>query len=199
EKIRSSNIDSSSATGIQHGNLYNRLNELRKKLARENRIPISRVFSNRVIDKICETLPCDKDSLFNIKGISKVKISPYADGIIQIVTIYCKENDIEPKKINDTVGETLALLRSGKTITEIALERKFAETTIEAHLAKAIGNGLIDIEEVMPMAEVQTISGYLTSDTGNVSLTGIKEKVPADVSYGKLRIVLAWLQKKTRN
>jgi len=199
EKIRSSNIDSLSATGIEHGNLYNRLNELRKKLARENGIPISRVFSNKVIDKICEALPCDNDSLVNIKGISKVKISSYANDIVQIVNAYCKEKDIEPKKINDTVGETLALYRSGKTIAEIAIERKLAESTIENHLAKAIDNGLINIEEVMPMAEVKTISGYLTSNTGNVSLIGIKEKVPAHVSYGKLRIVLAWLQKETKN
>lgn len=193
EKIRSSN--SVSDTGREHSTLYNRLNELRKKWARENGISISRVFSNRVIDKICEALPCDRDSLFNIKGINKVKISAYANDIIQIVNTYCKEMGIEPKQINDTVGETLRLLGTGRTIAEIATERKLAESTIETHLAKAISNGLIDIEEVMPMAEVKLISGYLTSDTGNVSLTGIKEKVPADVSYGKLRMVLAWLQK----
>jgi len=199
EKIRSSHIDSVSETGIEHGNLYNRLNELRKKLARENRVPISRVFSNRVIDKICETLPCDKESLFNIKGISKAKISLYADDIVQIVTIYCKEKNIEPKKIMDTVGETVQLLRSGKTIADIAIERKLAESTVETHLAKAIDNGLVNIEEVMPMAEVKNISSYLTSDSGKVSLTGIKEKVPADISYGKLRMVLAWLQKEVKN
>ena len=199
EKIRSSNIDSSAAIGIEHGNLYNRLNELRKKLARENRIPISRVFSNSVVDKLCETLPSDKDSLFNIKGISKIKISPYADDIIQIVTVYCNEKKIEPKQITDTVGETLRIFKSGKTVAEIATERKFAESTIEGHLAKAIGEGLMNIEEVMPMAEVQTISRYLTSDTGNVSLAGIKEKVPANVSYGKLRMVLAWLQKEVKS
>lgn len=197
EKIRSSNatisnIESGSGLNI----LFNRINELRKKLARENHVSVSRVFSNRVVEKICENLPCDRVSLINIKGINKIKIAPYADDIVHIVNEYCKEKNIEPKQINDTVGETLKLIKSGKTIAEAAVERNFAENTIEAHIAKAITNGQITIEEVMPISEVQNISSYLTSETGTVSLSAIKERVPADVSWGKLRMVLAWLQKE---
>ncbi|MGP8214772.1 MAG: helix-turn-helix domain-containing protein [Bacteroidia bacterium] len=181
--------------GSGHTDLYNKINELRRKLARENHLSESRVFSNRVIDKICENLPCDKESLVNIKGINKAKISPYSKEIIKMVNDYCAGKNIEPKKITDSVGETLRIFRTGKTITEVALERRFAETTIEGHLAKAIENGQISIEEIMPMAEVKTISGYFAPDGATISLTGIKERVPADVSYGKLRMVLAWLQK----
>jgi hypothetical protein len=197
EKIRSSNA---TTANIQSGSglniLYNRINELRKRLARENHVSVSRVFSNRVVEKICENLPRDKTSLTNIKGINKIKISPFAEDIIEIVNAYCKEKNLEPKQINDTIGETLKLIKSGKTIAETAVERKFAESTIEGHLAKAIESGLISIEETMPMAEVQKIAAYYTPDGGSIQLAGIKERVPADVSWGKLRIVLAWLQKE---
>ncbi|HTA26682.1 MAG TPA: helix-turn-helix domain-containing protein [Bacteroidia bacterium] len=197
EKIKSSNItisniESSSGLNI----LYNRINELRKKLARENHIPVSRVFSNKVIEKICENLPCDKASLVNIKGINKVKLNPYAEDIVEIVNNYCKEKNIEPKQITDTVGETLRLIKSGKTIAEAAIERNFAESTIEGHLAKAIEGGLINIYEVIPMTEVDEIAKYYTPNGGGIQLAGIKERVPADVSWGKLRMVLAWLQKE---
>ncbi len=202
EKIQSSYGSNREAIGGDMGSahfpLYNRMNELRKKLARENRIPISRVFSNKVIDKICENMPCDRDSLLNIKGISKAKISPYCEEIVKIVNDYCIEKKIEPNKITDTVGETLRIFRSGKTIAEVAIERKFAESTIESHLAKAITNGQINMEEIMPMAEVQSITAYFTPGGGEIQLAGIKERVPADVSWGKLRMVLAWLQKSEK-
>lgn len=198
-KIKSSHAGSREMIGSDVGsglsNLYNRINELRKKYAREANIPVSRVFSNRVIEKICENIPSDKESLLNVKGINAAKIRPYANDIIQIVNSYCKEKNIEPKKITDTVGETLRILKNGKTIAEIAIERNFAESTIEGHLAKAIENGLVNIEEIMPIVEVQNIAGYFTPGGGNIQLAGIKERVPADVSWGKLRMVLAWLQK----
>jgi hypothetical protein len=196
DKISSSHGSGKSIIGSsEHFTLHNRINELRKKLARENGVPISRVFSNGVIDKIAENLPYDKTSLFNIKGINKVKISPYADDILHIVNTYCKEKNIEPKRIVDTVGETLRIFKSGKTIAEVAAERNFAESTIESHLSKAISNGLITIEEVMPMDEVQRIAAYYKPDGKNIQLAGIKERIPEDVSWGKLRMVLAWLQK----
>jgi ATP-dependent DNA helicase RecQ len=197
EKIKSSNATLNNIEGGSGLNiLYNRINEFRKKLARENGVPISRVFSNGVIEKICENLPCDNVSLINIKGINKIKIKPFAEDIVQIVNTYCKEKSIEPKQITDTVGETLKLIRSGKSIAETATERNFAESTIEAHLAKAIGNGQINISEVMPMSEVDEIAKYYIPNGGNIQLAGIKERVPADVSWGKLRMVLAWLQKE---
>ncbi len=198
EKIRSSNaVTGTIESGTGLNILYNRINELRKRLARENHIPISRVFSNRVVEKICENLPCDMKSLLNIKGINKVKINPFAEDIVEIVNTYCREKNIEPKQITDTVGETLKLIRSGKTIAETATERNFAESTIEAHLAKAIESGQLNINEVMPMAEVDEIAKYYTPNGGGVQLTGIKERVPADVSWGKLRMVLAWLQRSS--
>ncbi len=89
EKIRSSNI---TTANIESGSglniLFNRINELRKKLARENHVSVSKVFSNRVVEKICENLPSNKESLINIKGINKIKISTFADYIIHIVNKY---------------------------------------------------------------------------------------------------------------
>ncbi len=209
EKIQSSysgNRFINSGKNSAHMSLYNRLNELRKKLARENHITVSRIYRDTVIAKICENLPCDIESLMNIRGINPVKIRPYSNDIIQQVSAYCKENSIEPQKvakseysvqgISGTVEETIKFFKSGKTITEIAKERNFVEGTIESHLAKAIDMGLINIEEIIPMAEVNNIAGYFTDTDGNLQLAGIKERVPEDISYGKLRMVLAWLQKK---
>ena len=202
EKVRSSYMGASGLSigqkGTGHPNLYNRINELRKSYAKENHVTASKIFSDRVIEKICENLPCDRESLVAIKGVSANKIRQYADEIVETVNTYCKENNLEARSISkaDTVKQTLQLLKSGKTIAEIAKERNFVESTIESHLAKAIGNVLIDINEVMPMTEVNNITSYFAPDGEKISLTGIRERVPADISWGKLRMVLAWLQKE---
>ncbi len=170
---------------------------MRKGFAREHNVISSRIFSDRVIEKICANLPCDRESLVAIKGVSANKIRQYADEIVEVVNTYCKENSLEAKKIDkaDTVKDTLRLLKSGKTIAEIAKERNYVESTIEGHLAKAISNGLIEINEVMPTSEAQQIANYFAADGNKISLSVIRERVPAEISWGKLRMVLAWLQK----
>jgi len=184
--------------GAGNPNLYNRINELRKGYAKENRVTASKIFGDRVIEKICQNLPCDRESLVAIKGVSANKIRQYADEIVETVIGYCKENNIEPKKIDkaDTVKDTLRLLKTGKTVKEIAQERSLVESTVEGHLAKAISAGLIQINEVMPLSEAQNIANYFTPDGEKVTLTGIRERVPAEISWGKLRMVLAWLQRE---
>jgi uncharacterized protein YpbB len=97
----------------------------------------------------------------------------------------------------NTVDETLRLLRDGKNIEEIAALRNLVTGTIESHFAKAIKQNLIQIEEVMNKDEIEKILCLLPKDPGNISLSSIKEKTSYEISYGKIRMVLASLDKKT--
>ena len=96
----------------------------------------------------------------------------------------------------DTVEETIKYLREGKNINQIAIERNLVVGTIEGHLAKAIRQRLINIEEVMSIQEVKSIAEYFHEDVSNVSLAKIKEKLPKNISYGKLKMILAWISVK---
>lgn len=94
----------------------------------------------------------------------------------------------------DTVAETIKHFREGKNIEQISAERNLVISTIESHLAKAIGQKLISIEEVIPIEEARKIAGYFPEDLSDVRLAGIKEKTPDEITYGKLRMVLEWLR-----
>jgi hypothetical protein len=48
---------------------------------------------------------------------------------------------------------------------------------------------------VIPIDEVHKLAEYFPRELNEVRLASIKEKVHEDVTYGKLRMVLAWLQK----
>lgn len=95
----------------------------------------------------------------------------------------------------DTVKETVKLFKEGKSADQIAAERNLVISTIEGHFAQAIKQGLIDIEEVMSISEAKMIAEYFPKNLKDVGLSSIKETVPQNISYGKLKIVLAWLDK----
>jgi len=95
----------------------------------------------------------------------------------------------------DTVKETVKLFKEGKSADQIAAERNLVISTIEGHFAQAIKQGLIDIEEVMSISEAKMIAEYFPKNLKDVGLSSIKETVPQNISYGKLKIVLAWLEK----
>ncbi|HSD62249.1 MAG TPA: helix-turn-helix domain-containing protein [Ignavibacteriaceae bacterium] len=99
------------------------------------------------------------------------------------------------KKIvkGSSVLETINLFRKGISIELIAKERNLVPGTIESHLAKGIVEGLIQIEEIMPREEAEKIAKYFPQNPEEVQLSIIKIKIPDDVTYGKLRMVSAWL------
>jgi len=94
----------------------------------------------------------------------------------------------------DTVKETIKYFREGKSIEQIAKERNLVISTIESHFARAIKQNLIIIDEVMPMDEIKKISEYFPKQSDELRLASIKENAPPEITYGKLRMVLAWLQ-----
>ncbi|OGU56337.1 MAG: hypothetical protein A2315_11470 [Ignavibacteria bacterium RIFOXYB2_FULL_35_12] len=193
---------------IPHQLLYRSLVELRNNMASKSSLPNYMVFNNRSIKNICNSLPLTEDELLNVKGFGHVKVKIHGGKILSLVKDYCLTNNIQPVQriINrsdnlnqslkpDTVEETIKYFREGKNIEQIAKERNLVLNTVESHFAQAIKQNLIRIDEVMPMDEVKIISEYFPKDLDDVRLTPIKEKAPQEVSYGKLRMILAWLQK----
>jgi hypothetical protein len=201
--------------GTSHISLYDKLNEMRKKIAKERDIPLYIIFSNQVIQNLCEALPANREALLNVSGFGKAKVAQYGDDVLEIVLDYCDENNIEPQAViakkkvrkseaagdaakGDTVQETMKLFRQGKSAKDIAMERNLSEGTIEGHLSKAICKGQISIEDVMPLEEAQRISKYFPPAIADAKIAAIKAKVPVDVTYGKLNMVMAWIQWKER-
>jgi hypothetical protein len=205
-KIRNMNSDE-----LEHAELYERIAEMRKRLGNEANLPLYIIFTNNVIKNICVHLPGNTDSLLKISGFGKAKVKKYGDELLEIVNEYCTERNIlirpevaslkrstgnENKRSSGTIEESVRQFRMGRTIEQIASERKLVTGTIESHLALAIRNNVMRIEECMSIEEARRIAAYFPTQPDLASLASIKEKAPAEVSYGKLRMVLEWLCRK---
>jgi tRNA uridine 5-carbamoylmethylation protein Kti12 len=187
------------AANILHPELYKSLREWRDSLAEEWGVPVYLVLAQKSILELLQSLPSNLLELESIKGLGKTRIKQYGQQIIEIINNYCENNEVErqalvipftEKKLKtDTKKVSLDLFKSGKTISEIALERGFTPTTIEGHLAFYINSGEISVFEIVTKLKVAKIMAYIIQHPG-MGTAETKNALGDDVSYGELRAVL---------
>lgn len=149
-----------------------------------------------------------KKDLLHISGFGKAKVDKYGDFILEAVEEYCSRNGIESnmaslpvrtkaekkQKSNvakiDTKTISFNLYKEGKKIAEIAAERNLTAGTIEGHLLPFIGDGQIDINDLVAIKKQQQITAAVAIH-GSLSHKTLIENLPDDISYNDIRMVLA--------
>jgi hypothetical protein len=198
-------------TDIQNKELYETLKSWRDRLCGEAALPIYMVANQASLKDICVYLPLNKKDLQQISGFGKTKAEKYGDEIIEAVENYCAKHNLgsnmaalanNPKKVpkekstaskTDTRVISFTLFKAGKSIAEIAKERKLTIGTIEGHLAKFVGSGEIDIDSLVSR-EKQGLIKDAAEKYGKGSLTTLVQNLPDYISYGEIRITLATIK-----
>ena len=93
----------------------------------------------------------------------------------------------------DTKAESFKLYRDGLSVDEIAKERNLTTQTIEGHLAHYVEQGEIDIEELVSREKLLLIEPVIKDFTGG-SITPVKEKLGNSISFGEIKLTIAWNQ-----
>ncbi len=164
-----------------------------KKLARKADKLLDEI--NDILSKVLNNIHYCKNGFLlkeYLKNKRSLKLLQSAGTFAGIKSTYAKDKSLKP----DTVKVTVKLLQQGKKISQIADERNLVISTIEGHLARAIKQGLINIDDVMTMAEAKNIAGYFPQNLDDIKLSELKANTPSEITYGKLRMVLAWLEKE---
>ena len=191
-------VDSS----IPHPELYNSLKEWRDALAAEWGVPLYMILAQKSILELVQTLPSNLQELETIKGLGKTKVRQYGDQILEIINDYCDNHEVDRKTIAipfkeakekiDTKKVSFDLFKSGKSISDIAVERGFTTGTIEGHLAHFINTGEISVFDIVSRIKVAKIMAYIVQNPG-IGTSEIKTALGDDVSYGELKAVLSHL------
>ena len=197
-----------SFSDVPNVELYDKLKYWRNSICEETGIPIYMVANQATLKEIAVYLPLTKKDLLLISGFGNAKVDKYGDEILSLVQNYCTNNNIEtniaakeanPKRERkektkevkaDTKTLSFNLFKGGKSVTEIAKERNFTISTIEGHLAWFVGNGEIDINELVPLQKQQLIKEAVKIH-GSLSHKTLIDNLPGDISYGEIRLVLA--------
>ena len=88
---------------------------------------------------------------------------------------------------------SLSLFKSGKSIDQIALERKLTTSTIENHLASFLKEGRVFISDIINSDNLSMIIKIL-EENGEVSLSKIKIQVPEPTSLGQINAAIIYWQ-----
>jgi hypothetical protein len=197
-----------SFTGIPNVELYEELKRWRDLVCEETNMPIYMIANQATLKEISTYLPLTKKDLLQISGFGRAKVEKYGDDIIACVENYCSRYKIEtnmdartgnPKnerggksteQKTDTKTLSFNLFKEGKSVAEIARERNFTVSTVEGHLAWFVGNGDIDISEMVPLQK-QLLIKEAVKIHGALSLKTLTDNLPPGISYGEIRLVMA--------
>jgi len=190
---------------IAHPELYANLKTWRNSKADDLKVPVFMIIQQKTMADLVNSLPVTTADLKKINGLGKKKIQQWGSEIIEIIAGYASENNIEtgaveaempeedkPAKVN-TKLLSLELLKAGKTIQEIAIERNMAASTIEGHLAHFIRTGELNIQQFVEPEKISKITAYFLANN-NESLGPAKAALGEQVSYAELRFVLNHLK-----
>jgi hypothetical protein len=205
-----------------HPILLAQLRKLRDSICSKKDLPIYLVASSKSLNEMVEFLPQTPEELEQITGFGKIRVETYGQEFLTIIQQYSldnglssligdkvpkgkkkksplekatkKEKEIIPKATGtkvDTKAESYRLYREGMTIADIAKTRNFTVQTIEGHLAYYIQNGSISIEEMLSPEKRIALEPILKEYTGG-PITPFKEKLGNEISYGDIKMFIAW-------
>lgn len=189
--------------------LYQQLKRLRDSICDRQGLPIYLVASSSTLEELALYLPQSLEELRGINGFGDTKVRRYGQEFLDIIIGYSEANGLgsnmankslkreridtgtEKKSKKDTKAETYKMFSEGKTINDIARERNLTIQTIEGHLAHYVSQGIIDIERLVSREKLSLIEPVLETHEGNAMLP-VKEKLGNEVSYGEIRLAMAW-------
>ncbi len=197
-----------------HPDLYRQLRQLRDTICADLEVPIYMVCGSAALDEMSTYLPFTAAQLVQITGFGKVKVQQFGERFLRIINKYAEERGLassigdkkekkqrkekekkedrpatEPKA--DTKKETFVLYKEGKSLKEIAEQRKLSPQTIEGHLAYFVEQGMISVEELVTREKLVLIEPALEDYDGK-TLSSVKTKLSDDISYGEIKLALAW-------
>ena len=196
-----------------HPVLHQKLRKLRDNICSKANLPIYIVAGTNTLIEMARYLPLNLTELRKISGFGDAKTEKFGAQFLEIIIEYCNERNLsslihekipkrekkitgsEKKNKIDTKAESFRLYKEGKRTIEIAKERNLTQQTIEGHLAQYVSSGEINIHELVSKEKILLIEPIAKTFSGK-SLTPLKEKLGSDVSFGEIKLVIAWMQFK---
>ena len=192
------------------GNLFSLLKQIRKQLANEENVAPYMICHDATLKEMTTFLPQDISDLALIKGMGDYSLNKYGEAFLIPIQAFCRAHGLEGKihlkeeetkqskkkpKNKSEAGinsqtQSFQLFQSGKSIAEIALQRNFAEGTIQAHLSHFVKSGELDVFRLVSKEKFDLIKSALQKIT-EPGLAAAKHFLGEEVSYAEIRFVIA--------
>ncbi|SHJ26572.1 ATP-dependent DNA helicase RecQ [Hymenobacter daecheongensis DSM 21074] len=191
--------------------LYEKLRQLRKRIADEQNVPPYVVFSDATLQEMAAERPVSRVAMLGISGVGMKKFETYGEQFIREILAQGgaptpddaaaadqtslgpdDEDTRRPRRTRepgDTHENTLLLHRQGLTVDEIAERRNLAASTIRAHIETLYAKGQqIRLEEFLSQSEYAEIMTARAQLGGEPLLRDLFDHLREKYDYFKLRL-----------
>ncbi len=181
--------------GIPNPKLYAQLLEYRQQMADKHGISPRSVLTTESLRQLVTILPTNQNAIKKIHGIARKRLARYGQDIETIIRRYCQENQLKksPQGKNATsLGSgtqqtSLVMFQAGKTIEQIAEERKLSASTIYGHLAYYVEEGALDVNRLLTPEKLSEISEFYAANPTS-SPADARKHFGEKFSYGELKL-----------
>ena len=202
--------------------LFDRLRELRTRIARDVAVPPYMVFGDAPLREMARYFPQSPGSFLRISGVGQKKLEDFGPAFLNVIQDYALVNDLEDMFASSlastkpsatvassrtarpprdtTLDRTLKLAAQGFSLAAIANERGLAPATVSQHLRELIETGAIaDPTPYLP-AEDRLTKIRVTFDLiGDAQLAPVREFLGEDFDYHELGLTRAFLRSQRGN
>jgi ATP-dependent DNA helicase RecQ len=194
--------------------LFERLRELRKKLADERNVPAYVIFSDVSLRHMAREYPTTPHDFARISGVGERKRADFGHVFTAEILAHLEEHPQQtfatlPKEVSEkpkavrtslsgTVIETLEMFSKGMDVAEIAKKRGLVNGTIYTHLAAAIEAGRdVDLRRILnPSEEMEIAEAVKKFGFGGTSRA--LEALGGRYEYGHFKIYRAAKERAAR-
>lgn len=189
---------------IAYPALYNRLTLWRNNKAKSLNVPNFMILPLETIALLVNRLPQSSEALKQIKGMGKKKLEKFGIEIIALITEYCSDHNIHAassfikestpvKKNSDTKEISYNLYKEGKSIVQIAADRKMSVNTIEGHLGHYVGTGDLPLDDFVSPETTDLIKSKFDAEGSN-KMSPVKAALGDKVSWSEIKFVIKHLE-----
>jgi ATP-dependent DNA helicase RecQ len=171
--------------------LWKALRVLRQELAETQGVPAYLIFHDATLMEMMEKRPQNKQQLAMISGVGEHKLEVYGERFLQCLMAF--DESTQP---NDSLAESLRLLKMGLTVEAIAQQRSLTQNTIYQHLATAIEKQWLKLDEALPipLERLKAIQYAFEQYSEDGRLKPVYDAFDGAYHYGVLRCVQAALK-----
>ncbi|WP_138992436.1 DNA helicase RecQ [Larkinella sp. C7] len=176
--------------------LFERLRVLRKQLADEQNVPPYVVFTDSSLEEMSRLRPTTPEAFRNVSGVGDRKLQLFGKRFMEVIAGFLTGQAREGTTLKGSTHLlTFELYQQGKTVDEIAEERKLSSSTIAMHLIYLAGNGYeVDLAGLVDTADRLEIERAIARvGVENNALKPVYDALQGRYDYTKIRIVAALL------
>ena len=181
--------------------LFERLRQLRLKIAKEEDIPAYLIFNDAALKDMEKQRPMSDAEFLLIDGVGRKKMKDYGFRFIKEIIAFSKDKrEKKPKKKTkkgNTLKETLSLYNDGLNVEEIATERGVAKNTIITHLLKLYDEKEeVNLHQLIPISDLKAVEKAKKKLDNPGSLRAYYEHFEEAIPYETIKISLKILDDK---